>query len=156
SFIRQTQPPRKPWRPPAPNRPPWSACWPGTWRHRLPGHAARPRRPGLVPAGRAGTRAADVPAAAAPAPAAAPARREARRPAPGRGGGRPRRGARIRAGRGLRGRAGGVQRSVHDEVAADARSRGLITPSLRGRTALLLAAAALIPAVLVAGAVHVT
>ncbi len=46
--------------------------------------------------------------------------------------------------------------AFHDEVAADARNRGLIKPRLRGRTALLLAAAALIPAVLVAGAVHVT
>src|SRR5215472_4032882 len=46
--------------------------------------------------------------------------------------------------------------AFHDEVVADARRRGLIKPSLRGRTALLLAAAALIPSVLVAGAVHVT
>jgi hypothetical protein len=46
--------------------------------------------------------------------------------------------------------------SFHDEVVEDARGRGLIRPRLRGRTALLLAGAALIPAVLVAGAVHVT
>jgi len=46
--------------------------------------------------------------------------------------------------------------AFHDEVVADARNRGLIKPRLRGRTALLLAGAALIPAVLVAGAVHVT
>ena len=46
--------------------------------------------------------------------------------------------------------------AFHDEVADDARGRGLIRPRLRGRTALLLAGAALIPAVLVAGAVHVT
>jgi hypothetical protein len=46
--------------------------------------------------------------------------------------------------------------AFHDEVVADARGRGLIKPSLRGRTALLLAGAALIPAVLVAGAVDVT
>jgi len=46
--------------------------------------------------------------------------------------------------------------AFHDEVVADARARGLIRPGLRGRTALLLAAAALIPAVLVAGAVDVT
>src|SRR5215467_4783 len=45
--------------------------------------------------------------------------------------------------------------AFHDEVVADARNRGLIKPRLRGRTALLLAGAALIPAVLVAGAVHV-
>src|SRR5262249_52851776 len=46
--------------------------------------------------------------------------------------------------------------TFHDEVVTDARNRGLIKPRLRGRTALLLAGAALIPAVLVAGAVHVT
>jgi hypothetical protein len=46
--------------------------------------------------------------------------------------------------------------AFHDEVAEDARRRGLIRPRRRGRTALLLAAAALVPAVLVAGAVHVT
>jgi hypothetical protein len=46
--------------------------------------------------------------------------------------------------------------AFHDEVVGDARGRGLIRPRLRGRTALLLAAAAVIPAVLVAGAVHVT
>ena len=45
--------------------------------------------------------------------------------------------------------------AFHDEVVADARRRGLIQPTLRGRTALLLCAAALIPAGLVAGAVHV-
>jgi hypothetical protein len=46
--------------------------------------------------------------------------------------------------------------SFHNEVVEDARGRGLIRSRLRGRTALLLAGAALIPAVLVAGAVHVT
>src|SRR5215472_16415494 len=46
--------------------------------------------------------------------------------------------------------------TFQDEVVTDARNRGLIKPRLRGRTALLLAGAALIPAVLVAGAVHVT
>jgi hypothetical protein len=43
--------------------------------------------------------------------------------------------------------------AFHDEVAEDARRRRLIRPRLRGRTALLLAAAALVPAVLVAGAI---
>jgi hypothetical protein len=46
--------------------------------------------------------------------------------------------------------------AFHDEVVADARRRGLIRPRLRGGTALLLGAAALIPAALVAGAVDVT
>jgi hypothetical protein len=45
--------------------------------------------------------------------------------------------------------------AFHDEVVADARGRGLIRPTLRGRTALLLAAAAAGPAALVAGAVDV-
>jgi hypothetical protein len=45
--------------------------------------------------------------------------------------------------------------AFHDEVVADARRRGLVRPRLRGGTALLLGAAALIPAALVAGAVGV-
>ncbi len=46
--------------------------------------------------------------------------------------------------------------TFHDEVVADARRRGLIRPRLRGRTALLLGTAALIPAGLLAAAVNVT
>jgi hypothetical protein len=46
--------------------------------------------------------------------------------------------------------------AFHDEVVADARGRGLVRPRLRGRTALLLVVAALIPAAVVAAAVHVT
>jgi hypothetical protein len=45
--------------------------------------------------------------------------------------------------------------AFHDEVVADARRRGLVQPRLRARTALLLCAVTLIPAGVVAVAVHV-
>lgn len=46
-------------------------------------------------------------------------------------------------------------KAFHQEVVADARQRGLIKPTLRGRTALLLCAAALIPAAALGAAVDV-